>query len=44
MVGDDQPPSTTLALVAAARAEAGDDVLVVFDSPATTYGRHLGAS
>ena len=33
-----RPP---LALVAAARAEAGDDVLVVFDSPDTTYGRHL---
>ncbi len=41
LVRADQPPSTTLALVAAARREAGDDVLVVFDSPATTYSRHL---
>ena len=43
LVADDQPPSTTLALVAAARAEAADDVLVVFDSPATTYSAHLDA-
>ena len=28
-------------MVAGARREADDDVLVVFDSPATTYSRHL---
>jgi len=42
-VADDQPPSTTLAMVTAARTEAGDDVLVVFDSPNTTYSAHLDA-
>ncbi len=41
LVRADQPPATTLALVAAARAEAGDDLLVVFDTPGTTYSRHL---
>jgi predicted N-acetyltransferase YhbS len=41
LVRADQPPSTTLALVAAARGEAGDDVLVVFESPATLYSQHL---
>jgi ribosomal protein S18 acetylase RimI-like enzyme len=41
LVRADQPPTTTLAMVAAARRDAGDDVLVVFDSPATTYSRHL---
>jgi predicted N-acetyltransferase YhbS len=43
LVRADQSPTTTLAMVAAARAEAGDDLLVVFDSPDTTYSRHLDA-
>ncbi len=41
LVRADQPASTTLAMVAVARRDAGDDVLVVFDSPATAYSRHL---
>jgi predicted N-acetyltransferase YhbS len=36
-----EPPETTLAMVAHARAEAGDAVLIVFDAPGTTYGDHL---
>ncbi len=42
LVRADQPATTTLAMVADARRRAGDDVLVVFDSPNTTYSRHLG--
>lgn len=38
-----EPAATTLAIVVAARVEAGDALLVVFDAPGTAYGEHLAA-
>jgi predicted N-acetyltransferase YhbS len=43
MVRADQPPATTLALVTEARRQAGDHLLVVFDTPDSLYSRHLAA-
>ena len=41
MVGDDEPASTTLALIAHARAVAGTDTLIVWDIADSRFSTHL---
>ncbi len=43
VVDPDEPPATTLAMIADARRESGDLALVVFDAPGTAYSQHLAA-